>query len=195
MVAAPRVQHAFGNGDGAEPGHVGTTDRARSRRRGDWRFLRVACDPNGAQPENGAADQTAVPFRKRRRHAAAAGNGMRARLLFGGDHTPEPGCGERARPHAPDAHDRRGALVAAGPMAQPGSQLAKASKSRKVRVGGRPGATGSPGNVWAGDVVLVGVRNPSRRSRYLLSVGLGRYLFVISPLFNDRLAFLTVATD
>lgn len=39
-------------------------------------------------------------------------------------------------------------------MAQPGSQLAKAGKPRRVRASGCPGATASPGNVRAGDVVL-----------------------------------------
>ena len=195
MAATTRVQHALGNGDGAEPGHVVATDCAGSRRSGDWRFLRDTCNPNGAQPENGAADQAAVSLRKRRRHAAAAGNGMRSRLLLSSDHAPEPGCGERARPHAPDANARRGALVAAGVVAQPGCQLAKASKSRRVRANGCPGATGNPGHVRAGDVVLVVVRNPLHRSRYLPSVGFRRHPYVISPSFNDRLAFLTVATD
>lgn len=174
---------------------MGTADCARSRYRGDGRILRSARNSNDAQSENGAEDQAAVSFRKRWRHAAAAGNGMWSRLLLGSDHAPEPGCGERARPHAPDANARRGALVAAGVVAQPGCQLAKASKSRRVRANGCPGATGNPGHVRAGDVVLVVVRNPLHRSRYLPSVGFRRHPYVISPSFNDRLAFLTVATD
>ena len=82
---------------------------------------------------------------------------MRSRLLLGGDYAPERQRCARAQPHAPGANARRGALVVARAMAQPGSQLAKASKSRRVRVDGRTGATGSPGRAWAGDVVLVGV--------------------------------------
>ena len=39
-------------------------------------------------------------------------------------------------------------------VAQPGGQLAKVGKSRRVRVDGRPGAIGSPGRAWAGDAVL-----------------------------------------
>ena len=39
-------------------------------------------------------------------------------------------------------------------VAQPGGQLAKASKSRRVRANGRTGATASPGSTRAGDVVL-----------------------------------------
>ena len=54
----------------------------------------------------------------------------------------------------PGVNARRGALVVARAVAQPGGQLAKASKSRRVRVDGGPGATGSPGSAWAGDVVL-----------------------------------------
>ena len=154
MATTPRVQHAPGNGDGAESGYVGAADRAGSRHRGDGRILRGACDPNGAQFENGAANQAAVSFRKRRRFAAAAGDGMWSRLLLGGDHAPERQRCARAQPYAPGANARRGALVAARAMAQPGCQLAKASKSRKLCVDGRTGATGSPGNIRAGDVVL-----------------------------------------
>lgn len=154
MAATPRVQHALGNGDGAEPGHVGATDCAGSRHRGDGRILRGACNSNGAQPENGAANQAAVSFRKRRRFAAAAGDGMRSRLLLGGDYAPERQRCSRAQPYAPGVNARRGALVVARAVAQPGGQLAKASKSRRVRVDGGPGATGSPGSAWAGDVVL-----------------------------------------
>jgi len=82
---------------------------------------------------------------------------MWSRLLLGGDHAPERQRCARAQPHAPGANARRGALVAARAVAQPGGQLAKVGKSRRVRVGGRPGAIGSPGRTWAGDVVLVGV--------------------------------------
>lgn len=195
MATTPRVQHALGNGDGAESGYVGAADRAGARHCSDGRILRGACDPNGTQPENGAEDQATVSFRKRRRFAAAAGDGMRSRLLLGGDHAPKRQRRARAQPHAPGANARRGALVAARAMAQPGCQLAKASKSRKLCVGGGPRAIGLARSVWTRDVVLVVVRNPLHRSHYLLSVGLSRYPCVISPLFNDRLAFLTVATD
>ena len=154
MAAAPRVQHALGNGDGAESGYVGAADRAGSRHRGDGRILRSACDSNGMQPENGAANQAAVSFRKRRRFAAAAGDGMRSWLLLGSDYAPERQRCARAQPHAPSINARRGALVVARAMVQFGCQLAKASKSRRVRANGRPGATASPGSAWAGDVVL-----------------------------------------
>lgn len=157
MTATPRVQHALGNGDGAESGYVGAADRAGSRHRGDGRFLRSACDPNDTQPENGAANQAAVSFRKRRRFAAAAGDGMRSRSLLGSDHAPERQRCARAQPYAPGANARRGALVVARAVAQPGGQLAKASEPRRVCVDGRPGATASPGSTRAGDVVLVGV--------------------------------------
>lgn len=63
---------------------------------------------------------------------------------------------------------RRGALVVARAVAQPGGQLAKASKSRRVRANGGPGATGSPGRAWAGDVVLVGVSRLGLRASFLL---------------------------
>lgn len=85
--------------------------------------------------------------------------------------------------------------MAARAVAQPGGQLAKASEPRRVRASSRPGATGSTGNAGARDVVLVVVRNPLYRSRYLSSVGFSRHPCAISPSFNDRLAFLTIATD
>ena len=168
MATTPRVQHAPGNGDGAESGYVGAADRAGSRHRGDGRILRSACDPNGTQPENGAANQAAISFRKRRRFSAAAGDGMRSRPLLSSDHAPERQRCARAQPYAPGANARRGALVVARAVAQPGGQLAKASKSRRVRANGGPGATGSPGRAWAGDVVLVGVSRLGLRASFLL---------------------------
>ncbi|WP_302143389.1 SOS response-associated peptidase family protein, partial [Senegalimassilia anaerobia] len=86
-----------------------------------------------------------------------SGDGMRSRPLLSSDHAPERQRCARAQPYAPGANARRGALVVARAVAQPGGQLAKASKSRRVRANGGPGATGSPGRAWAGDVVLVGV--------------------------------------
>ena len=154
MAATTRVQHAPGNGDGVESGYVGAADCAGSRHCGDGRILRGACNSNGAQPENGAANQAAVSFRKRRRFAAAVGDGMRSRLLLSSDHAPERQRCARAQPYAPGAHACRGALVAACAMAQPGSQLAKAGKPRRVRASGCPRATASGDNAGTGDVVL-----------------------------------------